>query len=57
MKLSINSDVLYLNSHFFPTSSGKFLALTDLLSEDHLEDFASTSFDDISRCHWLGEVT
>lgn len=43
--------------HIFPANRNKFLALTDLLSEDYLEDFASTPFNDISLCHLLGEVT
>lgn len=45
MKLSIPSDMLYLHSRSF------------VLSEGHLEGFASVTFDDISLCHWLYEVT
>ena len=55
LKLSIPSDILYLNSHFFSYQSW-CLALPNL-SGDCLENFASAFFDDISLCHWLGEMT
>lgn len=38
MKMSIHSDILYLNLRSLPINSAKFLAVIDPLSKAHLGD-------------------